>query len=432
MGANQIQEVDDARFRAYVVRRLTETEYVPWVSDHAHSVLVHAEVMIDMLLASIPPALSDDLLSQINRDIADGDQSARYEKQLLDHWIVSRTSGRASSIAEVAPEIDHDQLVAASKELVCTLMLTALTSSPHRFAIVSEALAAEIGNQNFLALGCQVLMELAFEQLRAAAKTSEWDRQSDSSRTEVFKANLIRIKRGIESLELMTRTLGLRPPKRNRTGNIHPHASAEYLDIAAKVVTSIDALRQVFDASAPTLDRRAAEAQLVILQRRFDSALSVLTAPGQGLGDVMWELQRLNLLRRDGSSPVTGSPSKSQATSRDEPRPTRAEVSVLRSNLLSAFQDRTGLVFLGQRANELPDFRSLGPDFSREDKGAAFLVAMLTEYFRVSTEPALYEVLLRRADDFAQGGSRTDGRAWALVKGHLLTIGRERGWTGAG
>lgn len=169
MSSNQIQDADDTRFRAFVVRRLTETEYFPW-GGRAHGMLVPAEVMIDLLLASVPPVDSDRVLSQINADVAKGDRSAKYEKQLLDHWTVGKTSGRPTSIVDVTPESDHDGLIGASKDLTSTLMLAAFTSNPRRIAIVQDAVSAEAKNQNFLANGCQVLMEVAFAEVQASAR----------------------------------------------------------------------------------------------------------------------------------------------------------------------------------------------------------------------------------------------------------------------
>lgn len=170
MTSNQIQDTDDARFRAFVVRRLTETEYFPW-GGHAHMMLVPAEVMIDLLLGSVPPAESDTILSEINADVAKGDRSARYEKQLLDHWTLGKMSGHPTSIVDVTPESDHDGLISASKDLTSTLMLAAFASNPRRIAIVHSAVSAEAENQNFLAVGCQSLMEVAFQEVKAAAKT---------------------------------------------------------------------------------------------------------------------------------------------------------------------------------------------------------------------------------------------------------------------
>lgn len=165
----RIQGVDETRFRAYVVRQLTETDFLPW-ADRAHSMLVPAEVLIDLLLASVPPEASGTLLADINSDLARGDRTARYEKQILDHWTACKMTGRMTSISDVATDEDVDGLIRASKELVGMLMLLAFTSSPRRISIVHEAVNEESEKSNYLALGCGVLMQVAFKDMQRVAR----------------------------------------------------------------------------------------------------------------------------------------------------------------------------------------------------------------------------------------------------------------------
>lgn len=170
LAANQIQEVDDTRFRAYVVRRLTETEIDLWAAQ-ANGMMASSEVLIDLLLGSVPPEASDNLLADIDSDIARGDRTAQHEKQLLDHWTACKMTGRMTSIANVADEDEIDDLLIASKELVGALMLLAFTSNPRRITIVHEVLSEQVDKQNQLALGCQVLMDVAFKELQGAARS---------------------------------------------------------------------------------------------------------------------------------------------------------------------------------------------------------------------------------------------------------------------
>ncbi|MCA9645993.1 MAG: hypothetical protein KC492_35125 [Myxococcales bacterium] len=109
--------------------------------------------------------------------------------------------------------------------------------------------------------------------------------------------------------------------------------------------------------------------------------------------------------------------------------PTPREVSALRSNVLGAFDDYSRLTFLGERAQQFPDFQGLGPGFTLEDKGAVFLNAMLNEFFSVAPDKETYKAVLGRANNFVDRETKLGGRAWRLVREHLLEIGRQRGWS---
>lgn len=166
---SSIQGVDDSRFRSYVVHRLISTEFYPW-AGRSHGMLVPAEVLIDLLLGAVPPSASDMLLEDINSDLARGNRMAVLEKRLLDHWVACKRSGRITSLADEVTEDDVDGLVRASKELVGALMLLAFTSDPRRMTILHDALNGEVECNNFLAAGCQVIMNSAFGDLQSAAK----------------------------------------------------------------------------------------------------------------------------------------------------------------------------------------------------------------------------------------------------------------------
>lgn len=110
--------------------------------------------------------------------------------------------------------------------------------------------------------------------------------------------------------------------------------------------------------------------------------------------------------------------------------PSPQELNALRANVLGAFDDYSRLAFLGERAEQLPQFRSLGAEFTLEDKGAVFLNAMLNEFFSVAPEQRVYRTALGKANLFVDREARLGGRAWGLVREHLLGIGRQFGWSG--
>lgn len=194
MAANQMQDVDAARFRAYIFRRLTETEFYPW-ADRAHSLLVPTEVLIDLLFASLPPTAADTVLRDIHANAARGDSTARYEKQLLDHWATYVATGRMISIEEVASEDEIESLLIAGKELVPALMLLGFTLAPKRTTILHETLKEQVEgvddrSASFLAAGCLALMEVSFQAIKREASSSSAARgPSGSAKSPAAKTN---------------------------------------------------------------------------------------------------------------------------------------------------------------------------------------------------------------------------------------------------
>ena len=75
-------------------------------------------------------------------------------------------------------------------------------------------------------------------------------------------------------------------------------------------------------------------------------------------------------------------------------------VAALRANVLGSVDDYGRLKFLGGRAEQLPEFRNLGPSFTIEDKGMAFLNAMLNEFFSVSPEKDVFKTVLFKVNGF--------------------------------
>lgn len=165
MAANQIQQVDSARFRAYVLRRLTETEYHP-SADRGHSLLVPVEVIIDLLVTSVPPDAVDVVLASITADAARGDRTARYEKQLLDHWAECKRTGRMTSLGETAPQSDIDDLLIASKELIPALMALNGVLAPQYGSIIIDTVKEQAEQLNYLASMVQGLMEVSFQAMK--------------------------------------------------------------------------------------------------------------------------------------------------------------------------------------------------------------------------------------------------------------------------
>jgi hypothetical protein len=165
VAANQIQEVDSARFRAYVVRRLTETEYDP-SADRGRSLLVPVEVIIDLLVSSLPPGALDVVLGNITSDAARGDRTARYEKQLLDHWAACKMTGRITSLGETVPQRDIDDLLIASKELIPALIGLTAVMAPQRTSIAIDAVKEQAEELNSLATMVQGLMEISFQAMK--------------------------------------------------------------------------------------------------------------------------------------------------------------------------------------------------------------------------------------------------------------------------
>jgi hypothetical protein len=167
--SNQIQNADDERFRNYVKRRLQETDFDPWAGGK-HSLLVPVEVLVDLLMNSLPADVADTAVAQVTLDVKRGDPSARYEKLLIDSWSDAKISGRSTPVEDEVPESEHEQLALAGRDLVSTLMLVGFTSNSRRLSIVNDVVTSESANQNFLAAGCQALMQVAFQELQGAAK----------------------------------------------------------------------------------------------------------------------------------------------------------------------------------------------------------------------------------------------------------------------
>lgn len=109
--------------------------------------------------------------------------------------------------------------------------------------------------------------------------------------------------------------------------------------------------------------------------------------------------------------------------------PSPQERSNLRKNVLGSFEDFSRLRVLGSRAEQFPEFRSLGASFSIEDKGAVFLNAMLNEFFSVSPEEKVYRTALLKTNAFVDRENRVGGRSWGMVRAHLLEIGQQHGWS---
>lgn len=111
--------------------------------------------------------------------------------------------------------------------------------------------------------------------------------------------------------------------------------------------------------------------------------------------------------------------------------PSSAELAALRSNVLGSVEDYSRLRFLGERAAQLPEIRALGSDFTVEDRGAIFFGAMLNEFFAVTSDRSVYAEVLSKVNRYVDRDAATGGRAWTIVREHLLEIGRKRGWSTA-
>jgi hypothetical protein len=109
--------------------------------------------------------------------------------------------------------------------------------------------------------------------------------------------------------------------------------------------------------------------------------------------------------------------------------PSSDEYPALRRNVLGSVEDYTRLRFLGERSAELAEMRALGQEFSLEDRGAIFYNAMLNEFFGLTGDRNVYTQVLSKVNRFVDQDCTTGGRAWTLVREHLLEIGRQRGWS---
>lgn len=109
--------------------------------------------------------------------------------------------------------------------------------------------------------------------------------------------------------------------------------------------------------------------------------------------------------------------------------PTPQELAALRNNVLNSFEEYSTLSQLGRMGAQFGPIADMGRDFTLEDKGAVFLSAMLDEYFRVASDQTVYRNILDRANLYVDRENRDGGRAWALVRSHLLEIGIDRGWS---
>ena len=160
-----MQQADSARFRAYVLRTLTETEYYP-SADSGHSLLVPVEVIIDLLVSSVPPSAVDVVLANITSDAARGNRTARYEKQLLDHWAECKRTGRMTSLGETVPQSDIDELLIASKELIPALIALSAALAPQRGSIIVDTVKEQAEELNYLAVMIQGMMEVSFQAMK--------------------------------------------------------------------------------------------------------------------------------------------------------------------------------------------------------------------------------------------------------------------------
>lgn len=107
--------------------------------------------------------------------------------------------------------------------------------------------------------------------------------------------------------------------------------------------------------------------------------------------------------------------------------PSPSDLAALRRNVLGALDGDARLAELGQMAQ-----RHMGDDGSQlslEDKGVVALLSMLDIYFSHIDDGELYQTALRRVNFFVDRESETGGRAWSLVRAHLLEIGRQCGWS---
>lgn len=109
------------------------------------------------------------------------------------------------------------------------------------------------------------------------------------------------------------------------------------------------------------------------------------------------------------------------------PTPSSRELTQLRNNVLAALDNDSRLVELGQVAQSY-----MGADasqFSLAEKGAVAFISMLDIYFSYAQDRELYQTALGRVNVFVDRESNMGGRAWWLVRDHLLEIGRQRGWS---
>lgn len=106
--------------------------------------------------------------------------------------------------------------------------------------------------------------------------------------------------------------------------------------------------------------------------------------------------------------------------------PSPQQLANLRNKVLGAL-DADSLVELGQMAQSY-----MGDDasqFSPDEKGAVAFISMLDIYFSYAQDRELYQTALERVNVFVDRESKRGGRAWGLVRTHLLEIGRQRGWS---
>ncbi len=109
------------------------------------------------------------------------------------------------------------------------------------------------------------------------------------------------------------------------------------------------------------------------------------------------------------------------------PTPSPRELAALKKNLLGAVDTDSRLVELGHMANG--HLGSEAARFSIEEKGAVAFISMLDIYFSYVQDRELYRTVLDRVNVFVDRESKRGGRAWWLVRDHLLEIGRQRGWS---
>ena len=150
-------------FQAFVEHRMDEMPEVPASAamDPRHWVGA-AEVMVDLLLAAIPPDLAGTVRQEVMSDAGAVDPAAMSGLLLLNNWTLSKMNGGSTSLADDLSDGEVTEVAQAVRPLVVVL---AGAADAERVATLDAALTARSRHGHTSAMLLKVMLDTAVEDL---------------------------------------------------------------------------------------------------------------------------------------------------------------------------------------------------------------------------------------------------------------------------
>ncbi len=150
-------------FQAFVEQRIDVMPAVPGgaAMDHRHWV-GSAEVMVDILLAAIPPDRAGTVREKVMRDASAVDPAAMPGLLLLNNWTLSKMNGGSTSLAGDLSDGEVTDVAQAVRPLVLVL---AGAADPERIAALDALLAVRSRHGHTSAMLLKVMLDTAVEDL---------------------------------------------------------------------------------------------------------------------------------------------------------------------------------------------------------------------------------------------------------------------------